>query len=220
MMKKLIIFGAGRHALVVKDCIPANRYELIGHIDDFAAAGATCDGKPVFGPVSMLGALANEHGPLCGVIAIGANYLRRDIAVRAAAVLPGIEWVTIIHPSAIISQHARIGAGSTIVAGSIINCHARIGSHVLINTGSRIDHDSQFDDFSSTGPAVATGGGVMVGTCSHIGIGAVLSHGVTVGAHTVIGGQSYVNRDAESHSIYYGSPARKIRDRTEDQAYL
>jgi acetyltransferase EpsM len=219
-VKALVIFGAGRHSLVVKDCLTSSNHRLIGHIDDFGPTGGELDGLPILGSVAGVPNIAAREGGLCGIVAIGANHIRRDMVARVEALIPDFEWISAVHHSAIISSSAQVATGSVIVAGSIINCFARIGAHSLINTGSRIDHDTVFGDYSSTGPGVVTGGNATVGTGSHIGIGAILSHGVSVGDHCIIGGGSFVIDGAESHSVYYGTPARRIRGRYEGQAYL
>src|SRR3546814_19787722 len=99
------------------------------------------------------------------------------IAQKAERLCPSLKWARIIHPSAIISTRALIGAGTVIVAGAVVNTRTQIGQHVIINTGSNIDHDNMFADYSSTGPGVSTGGTVGLATCSNIGIGASVKNG-------------------------------------------
>ena len=106
------------------------------------------------------------------------------------------------------------------LAGSIICSDAKIDNHVSINTGTHLDHDNIFSDFSSTGPGVATGGNVKVGKLSFLGIGSTIKHNVSIGDNTVIGGQSFVNRNCKSKSLYYGVPAKRIKHRTLYDNYL
>lgn len=219
-MRNLVIFGTGGHAAVVRDCIDPACFSAIGYIDDLAEKGTKIDGLPVLGGVADLPAILAEHPLLAGVIGIGANHVRRIIAKKAERLCPSLEWSRIIHPSAIISPRAGIGAGTVIVAGAVVNTRAQIGQHVIINTGSNIDHDNMFADYSSTGPGVSTGGSVRLGTCSHIGIGTSVRHGVSIGDYSVIGGQSFVNRDIGDHKVAYGIPVREVRERSADAAYL
>lgn len=65
-----------------------------------------------------------------------------------------------------------------------------------------------------------TGGNVTIGACTHIGLGAVITHGVTIGAHSVIGGNSFVGREIADHTVSYGNPARVIRPRNARDRYL
>ena len=45
----------------------------------------------------------------------------------------------------------------------------------------------------------------------HIGIGAIVLPGVTIGEGSVIGAGSIVSRDIPSHCVAVGSPAKAIR---------
>lgn len=216
----LVILGGGRHALVVRDCLNANPFDLIGILDDRLETGSLVEDIPILGPVSSLPDLMLRHPALCGVIAIGDNHARRCVADRVEAIVPGFVWTAAVHPSAIVSPAARIATGAVIVAGVIINCHATIGAHALINTGSIIDHDTRVGAFASTGPGVVTGGNVSIGTGSHIGLGAALSHGVSVGEHAVVGGGALVCRDIPARTVSYGVPARVIRHRNVGDRYL
>lgn len=52
---------------------------------------------------------------------------------------------------------------------------------------------------------------ILVGSGAWIGFGATVMAGVTIGANSVVGAMSLLLQDAETHSIYVGSPARKLR---------
>ena len=43
---------------------------------------------------------------------------------------------------------------------------------------------------------------------------------ITIKENTVIGGNSFVNKNCSSYSVYYGSPAKKIRKRKKNSKYL
>ena len=61
---------------------------------------------------------------------------------------------------------------------------------------------------------------MIVGKKSHIGIGTSVKQGIKICNDTIIGANSYVNKNCEKKSIYYGSPAKKIKIRTEFEIYL
>jgi acetyltransferase EpsM len=216
----LVIVGCGGHALVVRDCMERRQFRLIGHIDDRMPAGSTIEGVAVLGRPEDLPALAARHPGLAGVIAIGDNARRRQVAGRVANLLPDFPWANIVHPATTIAPSVRMAGGCVIVAGAVVNGHSRLGRHVLINTGSLIDHDNRFDDYASTGPGVVTGGNVVVGALSHIGIGASVRHGIHIGQGCVIGGMAYVDRDVGDRLVCYGVPARPIRAHREGARYL
>ena len=91
---------------------------------------------------------------------------------------------------------------SVVVSGSIVNTHTKIGKHCIINTGSCIEHENIFDDYVSCGPKVTTGGNVKIKSSSFIGMRSVIQHKISIGKNTVIGANSFVNRDCGDNMIY------------------
>jgi acetyltransferase-like isoleucine patch superfamily enzyme len=67
---------------------------------------------------------------------------------------------------------------------------------------------------------VALGGNVVVGAFASIGIGASVKHGIHIGAHAVIGGQSFVHQHISERGVAYGVPAKLIRLREIGEKYL
>ena len=119
-----------------------------------------------------------------------------------------------------INPKTFIGKGSIILTGSVINTGTEIGEHCLINTSSIIDHDNTLKNFSSTGPGVTTGGNTQLGQCSHLGIGSTVKHQISIGDNTIVGAQSLVVKNCENNSVYFGIPAKKIKNREDNSKYL
>ena len=222
-MKEIIIFGCGGQAKVVLDCINLMKgYKAIGFIDNKRYSSSFSKQIKYLGSVKNLNKIIKNHNSknLFGIIGIGDNIKRKKISLEVKKFNKKFKWINIIHPSAVISPSATIGFGNTILAGSIICAETKIYNHVSINTGSYIDHDNVFHNFSSTGPGVATGGKVKVGEKSFLGIGCVIRHKIFIGANTIIGGQAFVCKNCKPNSLYYGVPARRIKQRTIDESYL
>lgn len=217
----LVIVGAGGHGAVVGDCVDPAKFAMVGYLDDGRALGATIvHEQRVIGRVDDLPQLAMAHPQLAVVIAIGDNAIRRRMAEQVQHAVPALRWPPIVHRSAIVSRSSLLGPGCVVAAGAVVNCRTRLERFVLINTGSIIEHDNVFAEFSSTGPGVVTGGDVEVGTMSHIGIGATVKHGLTIGTNCVIGGQAYVDRSIGDDVVSYGVPARARQQRQPGAAYL
>lgn len=51
---------------------------------------------------------------------------------------------------------------------------------------------------------------VNIGDCCYIGPQCVISRGVNIGSHSIIGAQSLVNHDVPPYSIVYGTPAKIV----------
>ena len=60
--------------------------------------------------------------------------------------------------------------------------------------------------------------GVVIEDDAWIGFAAIILDGVTIGEGSVVGAGSVVTRDIPPYSIYAGCPARKLRDRFENEA--
>ena len=148
-----------------------------------------------------------------GIIGISENKIRKKI-VRQTQNLKNLKWESIISKDAKLNGNIRIGLGSFINTGTIINTNSIIGNHCSINTGSSIDHDCIFQDYSGTGPGVITGGNVKVGELGYIGIGSIIKNGVNIGKNTIVGAGSLVLNNCLKNSIFFGSPAKKIKKNT------
>lgn len=220
-MEKIVLIGSSGHAKVIVDIVEKQaRYEIIGFVDDFRPLGAQTLGYQVIGNESDLPQLINLHSITGGIIAIGDNDVRWEVATRIEVLCPHLTFVNAIHPGAIIGRGVVIGAGTVIMAGAIINPSCDIGDFCIINTKASLDHDSTMHDFSSLAPGVTTGGNCRVGRHAALGIGASLRHGISVGDYAVVGAQSMVLKDVEPYTVTYGSPAKAIRSRKRGERYL
>ncbi len=223
-MKKIVIFGSSGHARVVlAELLKLKNYKVLGFIDNTFNTGRVIDQRKnkkykILGDIKYLKKIYDKD--IYGIIGVGSNFLRKKIANETNKIIKNFKWSSVISKNSIISEDVKIDVGSLIISGSIINTGTKIGKHCIINTSSSIDHDNIFKDFSSTGPRTTTGGKVKLGLCSHIGIAATVKNNVTIHNHTVIGAKSLVLKNCEKNSIYFGSPAIKIRKRKEKENYL
>ncbi|MEE9319792.1 MAG: hypothetical protein V3U76_05030, partial [Granulosicoccus sp.] len=83
-----------------------------------------------------------------------------------------------IHPSAMISASAEIGAGTLVFHGSKIQAGTQVGRGVIVNTGGSIDHECTIGDFAHIAPNVTLCGYVEVGEGANIGAASVVIPGV------------------------------------------
>lgn len=201
-MKEALVVGAGGHAKVVLATLDALGVPVAGVLDDAPASDEVL-GVRVLGPVALL---ADHAGP--AVLAIGSNAVRQ----RLAEAYSQVDWLTAVHPSAVVHASVRIGAGSLVAAGAVVQPDAVIGRHVILNTGATVDHDSRVGDFAHVAPGVHLSGGVTVGEGGFLGVGSCAIPGVTVGAWATVGAGAAVVRDLPARTTSVGVPARP-RDR-------
>ncbi len=100
--------------------------------------------------------------------------LERRMIIFERYIQCGREAPPICHPSAIISQSAKIGHGAVILAGAIVQPNSFVGQAAIINTGAIVEHDTHIGPGSHIAPRAVILGGASVGTCSMIGTGAIV----------------------------------------------
>lgn len=210
----IILWGAGGHGRVILDIALARAADTpITFCDD----DETRDRSLFCGyPVVASSRLLHDPQGLEGArfaIAIGDNRLRAR-RFQAALDASGIPF-TLIHPSAIVSPSAVVGAGTVVMPRAVINAGAVVGRNCIVNTGAIIEHDCRIGDHSHIAPGVALGGGVKVGAFAQVGIGAVVLPYIEIGAGAFVGAGGVVVRDLPASVTAAGVPARILHRQLE-----
>ena len=210
MTKELAIVGASGHGKVIADIAEKLGY-TVNFYDDVYPNKTYIEHWPIHGTCADLIALNNTKATLSNdaVVAIGNNEIRfQKIQLLRQN---SFNLITLIHPTAVISQYATIAQGTVIFAGAVINAFAKVGVGCIINTGAVVEHDSVIGDFTHICPNVALAGGVTVGSKSWIGIGSQVKQLVTIGDSCVIGAGSTVLKNIPDNVTAFGSPAVVIK---------
>lgn len=105
-----------------------------------------------------------------------------------------------------VGEHTWIGP-HTLLDG---RAGLRIGRYCSISAGVQIYTHDTVKWAVSGGVAPHDTAPVTIGDCCYIGSQSVVVKGVTIGAHSVVGACSLVNRTVEPYSIVAGVPARRI----------
>lgn len=203
-MKRLAIMGASGHGKVVADCAELCGWGEVSFFDDCWPDKQINGAWPVVGDTSSLLARLNEFDGV--IVAIGNNQVRETklrVLSAQGAILP-----TLIHPSAVVSRYAVIGAGSVLFAGAVVNVDCRIGLGAIINTGATVDHDCALGNAVHVSPGAHLAGGVSVGDRSWVGIGSSVRQLVRIGCDVMVGAGSAVVSDVPDACVVTGVPAR------------
>ncbi len=207
-LKDVFVIGSGGHAKVIADSILAGKeYKLCGFIEQ-KESDQKLMGVPVLAE-DYLGTLKQAYI----VIGIGENNKRKKIADSLKSRFSGVHFVSVIHPSAVVSPAVKIGEGTVIMAGAVINIDTIIAKHCIINTKASIDHDCKIENFASIGPGACLGGTCHIGELSLIGLGASVIQGMTIGSNTVVGAGAAIIKSVSSNKLVVGVPGKVLKDR-------
>jgi sugar O-acyltransferase (sialic acid O-acetyltransferase NeuD family) len=208
--EKIIILGSSVFGEEVADYISnIEDYELVGFVEGMHRD--RCH-KPLLGlPVIWIDDLARfiESCPCKAVCAVGSPK-RKDFIQQAIS--SGLEFTTIVHPAAQVSQTAMLGIGTIISPGAIIAVSTSIGCHNIINRGSLIGHHVDIGDYVTISPGANIAGGSKIGDLCYIGMGAVILDKISIGSNSVVGAGSVVTKDVPDSVQVLGIPARIIKE--------
>jgi sugar O-acyltransferase (sialic acid O-acetyltransferase NeuD family) len=99
----------------------------------------------------------------------------------------GFQMPVIISPTAHVSHHASVGAGSIVMHGAIVNAGAKVGNNCIINSRALLEHDTTVEDHCHISTGAILNGGVRVAAGSFIGSGCVVKEGLSVGKDCLVG---------------------------------
>lgn len=193
----MYLYGASGHAKVIIDILRANNETIEALFDDNEAITRLLD-YPVLRS-------SQARGPL--IVSIGNNKIRAGIVASLS-----VSFGKAIHPSAVVSDYARVGEGSVVMQGAVIQSCARIGRHCIINTGASVDHECVIDDFVHISPHSALCGNVCVGEGTWIGAGSVVIPGVKIGKWCVIGAGAVVTKDIPDRVLVVDNRCKIIKN--------
>lgn len=200
----LLVIGAGGHAKVVIDVARAAGFTPVAALDP-GSIGSTCNGVEVVGSDDKSAELLAAGLTQCAV-AIGDNRLRLRIGERLRDM--GFALPALVHPSAITSPSATIGAGTVVMPLAVINAAAAVGELVIVNSAAVVEHDCHLGNGSHVAPGTRLGGCVSIGRGAMVGIGSALRPGSSIGDFSVVGAGSTVIGDLPAECVAVGTPAR------------
>lgn len=205
MKVEVALIGDGGHSKVIRDLIhELPGCKVVALLDDKYERMALTGGV-YRGPLKAVPQLIERYPDLKFVAAVGSNGIRKSIVERLG--LPSERYLTLVHPTAVVSRSASIGPGTVVMAHAAVQADARVGCHSIINTGSIVEHDNQLGDYVHAAPRAALTGSVYAGEGALIGAGAVVIPGISIGEWAVIGAGAAVIRPVPAHSTAVGVPA-------------
>jgi len=205
----IIIIGAriDGQAGVVLDLIErTKKYKAIGFLDYTPEFKNTLiKNIPVIGSSKNLANQSFETKYFH--IAIGDNVARGRLFNELKNLR--YEVVSLIHPSAVISENAKIGKGCFIGPNAIINNGSVINDAAIINSGAIIDHDNIIGFSTHIAPGAKTAGRVVISDFAFIGIGSTILPDIFIGSGALVGAGSTVVKNVDPQDTVIGYAAKK-----------
>jgi sugar O-acyltransferase (sialic acid O-acetyltransferase NeuD family) len=203
----VLILGTRLLAIEVMDLInDMPGFEVAGFVEnmDRDRCREPLENLPVFW-IDEIAQYASTHVVTCAL-----STTRRRGFVESAMRL-GLEPVTLVHPTARVSNRARLGQGCFVSAGVLIATDTVLGRGVFVNRGARIGHHTSIGEYCTIQPGANIAGAVTIGDATYVGMGAVVIDHRTVGASSIIGAGAVVTSDVADRVLVVGVPARVVK---------
>jgi sugar O-acyltransferase (sialic acid O-acetyltransferase NeuD family) len=183
----LILIGAGGHARACIDVIEQQgQYQIVGLVSLPEEMHSQHLGYEVIATDDALPQLAQTT--LYALITTGQiKTAKLRMRLYQQATQCGFQMPVIISPTAHVSRHATVGAGSIVMHGAIVNAGAMVGNNCIINSCALLEHDTTVEDHCHISTGAILNGGVSVGAGSFIGSGCLVKEGISIGKDCLVG---------------------------------
>lgn len=210
MKRHLVIVGAGGFGRELYGIA----CEAVGFGSDFDVKGfldARADALAGFGGYPPVVGSPADYAPAPDdvfITALGDVAARRRCVDALAA--RGATFIPLVHRSASLGPHVRIGAGSLVAQNAVVSADAVVGRHACIFQNTVVGHDVRVGDFAHVYALCALGGGVTLGAGAVVYPGARIVPRRAVGAGAVVGIGAVVLVNVRAGETVFGNPAKPV----------
>jgi len=208
-MYNVVIVGAGGFGrevyLWTKDSFPNDQYKIKGFLDD---------NPKILDNYNMdIGIIGDLDGYEIEkqdrfVFAIGDIDVKKRLVTRLKK--KGAKFLTLIHPTAIVANTAKIGQGVIICPFVIVTDHAQLGDFVMMNIYSSCGHDVKVGNYCILSPYATLNGFVILEDEVFLGTHSTIIPYKKVGYKSKISANSVVMRGVPPNKIVFGVPGKPI----------
>lgn len=209
MTRPVIVVGGGGHARVVVDALLTMEESVQGFTDPEDGVASEIWGVPHLGDDRVVEEYAPDEVVLAnGVGSVGRTDRRERVFREFRS--QGYEFVSIVHPAAIISPRTHLEEGIQVMMGAVLQAGVHLGPNVLVNSSASVDHDCRLDAHVHVAPGALLSGDVRVGRGALVGVGASVRQGLTVGENSIVGAGAVAVRDVDPNITVVGVPAEPL----------
>ena len=206
-MPKLIVVGAGGCGREVMQWAIdwGTLFTPYGFIDDNPnALSGLFANHPILGSISRWQPAEDELF-VCGIA--DPKTKRKVVADLKAR---GARFISLVHPTALVSATAQIGEGVVICPHATISDNAKVNDYVYINLYTAIGHDAIVGAYSTLSSFTDITGGVVIGEEVFSGSHVSVVPKVQIGAGAYLCAGSVVMSRVAKDTKVLGNPARRF----------
>ncbi|XWN37469.1 MAG: NeuD/PglB/VioB family sugar acetyltransferase [Balneola sp.] len=211
-MKKIVIIGGRGNGTVIastiEDCKKAGQdIECTGFLNDNEEE---INGYPVLGGIQNgdWKKLSEDHSFIYAMSNIKQAPERYKLLQDLG--IPENRFATIIHPSAVVSDQAKLGHGVVLMPLTLVSPDVVIGNHSQLYAQSFVGHDTTVDEMVFVANNVSIGGRIHIKDGAHIGSNSSILERLVIGKFAVVGLGSVVLKDISDKEKVVGNPGRSI----------
>jgi sugar O-acyltransferase (sialic acid O-acetyltransferase NeuD family) len=208
-MKQLHIVGAGGfgrecHAWASQHPDCGKAWAIAGFLDDNA------DALKSFGDFALVRPLAGHRPSADNVYLCGLGLPGTKEKLVAPLVSSGAEFITLVHPRAILGARVKLGKGVVICPGAVLSTDIVLGDFAMVNLNSTMGHDAELGPWSTLSAHCDLTGHVKVADLVFMGSHASVIPGKKVGSGSIVGAGAVVVSDVPPGVTVVGNPARVL----------
>lgn len=212
-IKKVVIVGGGNYSKVVISVLKQIKsFEIVGYTD--IKDNGEILGIKYLGKDDVLRKLFTRSKIKSAVIGIGQLHnanVKKKVILELKHI--GYNFPVVISSTAFVNEEVTIGEGTIVRNNAVINVSSKIGVFSIIGTSVNINHDTQIGDYTNITIGSNVGIESQIGNDVLIGMGSTVMNYVKIVDNCFIGAGSLVIKDCLEAGLYFGCPAKKIKNR-------
>ncbi|MGV8074306.1 MAG: acetyltransferase [Syntrophobacteraceae bacterium] len=142
------------------------------------------------------------------IVALGYNHPQLRVRIIRELIASGRAVPALVHPSAFVSRHAKLGSGVVVATMSTVAPHCTLEEGVFLSTAVVVSHHARIGSGCYIGPGAVLAGSCDVGQYTFIGSGSTIGNDRRIGRECRIGMASAITHDVPDGKSAIGSPMR------------
>lgn len=208
--EKFFLYGNGSHTRVIYGCL--HRLDgLSGFVvdDDFVHQRPMIDEYTVVPLSQALDVFPPDEYAALVTVGFGDFNKLREIKSNTLKEM-GYSLASFIDESVRLPKHFNISGNCILIDHVSIHEGFSMNDGVFVSHGAMIGHDAVLDEYSWIGSGSALAGGVHIGAYSMLGLNCSVKQHVTLGHHTLVLPNTFVNSNTASYGVVANPAGRNL----------